>query len=156
VAVAFQDVHPPLAVVDAYRDVSRATSESQTRRNQGLAYQAERLALAQGLAAAAVQRATASSESRLARACGAAEAFLARQQARAGQPALADLRLYWETIATTLAGKTKLVLEPAPGLRRHFLISEPPAPALNAALPLVMPGAAAVEPKPAQLEVPRP
>ena len=32
--IAFQDIHPPLAVVDAYRDVSRATSDRQRRINE--------------------------------------------------------------------------------------------------------------------------
>ena len=34
-AVAFQDVHPPLAVVDAYRDVSRAESDRLRRVDEG-------------------------------------------------------------------------------------------------------------------------
>ncbi len=41
--IAFQDVHPPLEVVDAYRDISRAEKERKTRINEGLTYQADRL-----------------------------------------------------------------------------------------------------------------
>src|SRR5262249_13606429 len=36
--VAFQDTHPPLAVLDAYRDVSRSTSDRQRRINEASAY----------------------------------------------------------------------------------------------------------------------
>ncbi len=36
--VEFQDIHPPLAVLDAYRDVSRAVSDRQRRVNEATAY----------------------------------------------------------------------------------------------------------------------
>ena len=36
--VSFQDIHPPLAVLDAYRDVSRANSDRQRRVNEASAY----------------------------------------------------------------------------------------------------------------------
>src|SRR5205823_8547513 len=75
IGVAFQDVHPPLAVVDAYRDVSRAESERQRRINEGTTYQAERLALARGLAAATVNQAEADRQGQVARASGEADAF---------------------------------------------------------------------------------
>ena len=45
--ITFQDVHPPLAVVDAYRDVSRAQSDRQRRINEADAYRAEKLAEAE-------------------------------------------------------------------------------------------------------------
>src|SRR5262249_30633129 len=35
---AFQDIHPPLAVLDAYRDVSRAVSDRQRRDNEANSY----------------------------------------------------------------------------------------------------------------------
>jgi regulator of protease activity HflC (stomatin/prohibitin superfamily) len=151
--VAFQDVHPPLAVVDSYRDVSRAESERQRRFNEGETYRAEKLALAEGEAAATLERAHGETEARTARAAGAADAFLALQQARAAFPGLADRRLYGEALAQSLAGKAKLVIEPGPGQRRHFLIGEFPAgaslPELKAALPtLGAPGPAGEGPKP--------
>src|SRR5262249_43533421 len=43
-SVTFQDVYPPLAVVDAYRDVSRAQSDRQRRLNEAAAYRATKLA----------------------------------------------------------------------------------------------------------------
>jgi regulator of protease activity HflC (stomatin/prohibitin superfamily) len=137
--VAFQDVHPPLAVVDSYRDVTRAESERQKRINEAATYRAERLALGAGQAAVARERAQAESEARKARAAGAADAFLALEQARAGFPALADRRLYEETLAQALAGKSKIVLEPGKADRRLLWISDLPTgssvPELKAALP---------------------
>src|SRR5262249_6498015 len=46
--VAFQDIHPPLAVLDVYRDVSRATSDRQRRINEAGAYREQVLAEANG------------------------------------------------------------------------------------------------------------
>jgi Cu+-exporting ATPase len=124
-AVAFQDVHPPLAVVDAYRDVSRAESERQRRRNEGQTYGAERLAQARGRAAATVQGAEADRQGRIARASGEADAFAAQHGARAGLPALTDLRLYQELVASALAGRPKVVLDPSPA-RRHLIVPDVP------------------------------
>jgi Cu+-exporting ATPase len=152
-AVAFQDVHPPLAVVDSYRDVSRAESERERRLNEGETYRAERLARADGEATATLERAHAESEVRTAAAAGAADAFLALQQARLPYPGLSDCRLYGEALAQALAGKAKLVIEPGQGQRRQFLIGEFPAgaslPELKAALPtLSAPGPAKEGPNP--------
>ena len=46
--ISFQDIHPPLEVVDAYRDVSRATSDRQRRINEANAYRDQVVAEATG------------------------------------------------------------------------------------------------------------
>ena len=146
VGVAFRDVHPPLAVVDAYRDVSRAESERLRRANEGEAYRAEQLALAEGRAAATLSSAEADRASRLSRAGGQADAFLARQDARSTAPTLTDHRLYWELIASTLAGRAKLILDPGQANRRHIVLPDVPLDALATASTLLRaatdPGAA--------------
>jgi Cu+-exporting ATPase len=133
--VAFQDVHPPLPVLDAYRDVSRAESDRQRRRNEAATYQAEAAASARGASAATLNRAEADRTSRVERASAEAEAFLLVASARAAQPALNDHALYWEMISQTLAGKSKLVIDPAKARARHLIFSDgmPPNP------PLLMP-----------------
>ena len=138
-AVAFQDVHPPLAVVDAFRDVSRAESERRRRWVEGETYRAARLAEARGLAAAAVSAAEADRTGRLARAAGSADSFLGLLGARSTAPALTDHRLYWEAAAAALAGKGKVLLDPdRAGRRRHLILPDFPLgstpPALNAAI----------------------
>ena len=122
--VSFQDVHPPLAVVDAYRDVSRAESDRQRRRNEGKAYLAEALASARGESAATLNRAEADRASRVDRASSEADSFRYRAEARAGQPALTDLRLYWEAVSKALAGKPKLVLDPGRAGPRHLILPD--------------------------------
>ncbi len=73
--IMFQDVHPPMAVVDAYRDVSRAQSDRARRSNEGLAYRAEKLADAEARAVATVNSAHAASDTAVALAAGGADVF---------------------------------------------------------------------------------
>ncbi len=124
--VAFQDVHPPVAVVDAYRDVSRAESDRLRRIAEGETYRIGRLTTAEGLAVATVEKAEADREGRTARASGESDAFRDRVAARSASPALTDHRLYWETIASGFAGKAKVVLDPVPGQRRQLFLPEFP------------------------------
>jgi P-type Cu+ transporter len=125
-SVAFQDVHPPLTVVDAYRDVSRAESDRQRRTNEGLTYQSEALAAAQGQAAVTVNRAEAERAAQVDRASGESDAFRSLSAARAGQPWLTDRRLYWDLIVEWFAGKRKLVLDPGRAAPRHLIVPDVP------------------------------
>jgi P-type Cu+ transporter len=139
IGFAFQELHPPLAVVDAFRDVSRAEGERQRRINEAATYAAERLAEARGRAAALVSRAEAEGRRRVARAGGEADAFRDRLEARAPHPDLTDRALYHEAIAAAVAGKPKLILDPArAAARRHLILPEFPSgatsPAAKAAL----------------------
>jgi Cu+-exporting ATPase len=135
VRVDVQDAHPPLSVVDAYRDVSRAESDRQRRINEGKTARAEALALARGRAAATVQRAEADGEARVARAAGEADAFGVQVAARAAFPALTDHGLYWDNIANVFATRSKVVLddEAGAGRQRHLIVPNVPIPALGAA-----------------------
>jgi Cu+-exporting ATPase len=126
-AVSFQDVHPPLPVVDAYRDVSRAESDRLRKAIEGATYRANRLAMAESLAASMIQKAEADRDARTTRAAGESDAFLDRLGARAPAPTLTDHRLYWEAIASGFAGKDKVVLDPSSG-RRQLFLSEFPGP----------------------------
>jgi HflK protein len=129
----FQDAHPPLAVVDAYRDVSRAESDHLRRINEGRTARAEALAAARGRAAAIVNQAEAESTAQVARAMGEADAFEAARSARSPYPGLTDHRLYWETIQSVLAAKPKVVLDAEPGRHRHLVVPSLPIPAVEAA-----------------------
>jgi HflK protein len=133
VQVDFQDAHPPLAVVDAYRDVSRAGSDRLRRINEGRTARSEALAAARGRAAAIVNRAEAENRAQVARAAGEADAFEAQRAARAAFPGLTDHQLYWETIAASLASKPKVVLDAEPGRHRHLIVPGLAMPAVEAA-----------------------
>ena len=138
-AVAFQDVHPPIAVVDAYRDVSRAESDRQRKLNEGDTYLAEALASAKGKAAATVDRAEAERTTRVARASGEADAFTYLVAARALAPALTDHRLYWEMIVRVFANKSKVVLDPDRSRARHLILPNLPGGPAASSLPALGP-----------------
>jgi Cu+-exporting ATPase len=109
--VTFQDVHPPLAVVYAYRDVSRAESDRQRRINEAGAYSDETLAEAEGRAKAVVNAAEAWRDGLLARSSAAADAFLYQHAARERAPGLTDFRLFWGAVEEAFAGKPKMILD---------------------------------------------
>jgi membrane protease subunit HflK len=124
--VTFQDVHPPLAVVDAYRDVSRAESDRQRRINEAGAYRDETLAEAGGKAKAVVNAAEAKREGLVARAAASADAFLYQQSAREPAPALTDFRMFWEAVAGAFAGKPKMILDSIAERPRRLILTKLP------------------------------
>jgi P-type Cu+ transporter len=124
--IAFQDIHPPLAVVDAYRDVSRATSDQERRVNEANSYRDQILVEAKGKAQATVHAALADQSRRLALAAGGADAFSALRVARQNAPALTDFRLFWERVESVLGGKSKVILDEEPGRRRHLILPSLP------------------------------
>jgi membrane protease subunit HflK len=139
--VAFQDAHPPIAVVDAYRDVSRAESDRQRRAVEGKAYRAEALASARGQAAATLNQAEAAASVRVERASGEADAFRYLADARSAYADQTNRRIYWEFVSSILSGKPKLVLDPGQSQPRHLFFPEIPIglrdpPALNPAVVL--------------------
>jgi Cu+-exporting ATPase len=122
--VEFQDVHPPLAVLDAYRDVSRAVSDRQRRVNEAAAYRDRVVTEAGGRARSIGEAAEADRSRRLALAAAAADTFGSLLDARNYAPALTDFRLFWTTVAAAMAGKDKLLLDEEPGHRRHLVVPD--------------------------------
>ena len=124
--ITFQDVHPPLAVVDAYRDVSRAESDRRRRTNEAAAYRAEKLADAEARATATVNIAQADHDRSLALAASQADVFSYQLAARDQAPALTDFRLFWETIASVMADKPKLILDGSSGRPQRLILPRLP------------------------------
>ncbi len=120
--IAFQDIHPPLAVLDAYRDVSRASSDRQRRINEGIAYRDRVVTEAHGRSRSLRNHAEAGRSRRLSLAAGSADRFASLRQARQYAPALTDFRLFWKSIADALAGKDKFILDDNPARRRQMVI----------------------------------
>ena len=131
--ISFQDIHPPLDVVDAYRDVSRATSDRQRRINEANAYRDQIVAASTGKARAMIDAAEADRSTRLALAASGADAFNSLYDARRYAPALTDFRLFWTKVAQALDGKSKVILDEEPGRRRHLIM---PGLPLEQALPV--------------------
>ena len=124
----FQDLHPPVPVVDAYRDVSRAESDRQRRRNEATAYRDEAIASAKGQAAVTVNRAEGERATRVGRATGESQSFLDLVAARAEAPSLTDQRIYADAIRDLLVGKRKLILDHVKSRPRQLILSDTPIP----------------------------
>jgi regulator of protease activity HflC (stomatin/prohibitin superfamily) len=119
------DAHPPREVVPAYRDVAAAVSDAGRYRNDALAYAAEQRFSAIAEAKARRDSASTTAHRLTTRAEGDRHAFLAQQSAHAGHSALTDFRLLWNTLATSYAGRTKLILDAKAAGRRHIWLADP-------------------------------
>ena len=129
------DAHPPREVVPAYRDVSSAVSDAERSLNQARADASQRhwsaIAEAAGIRDAAATRA----DRLVQRATGEKAAFLAQAASHADAPALTEFRLLWDTLATSLPGRPKLILDRRAAGRRHLWLADPMqlSPALGSA-----------------------
>ena len=120
--VCFGDIHPPLEVVPAFRDVSIALEEKEARINEAQAYQYQTEALAQGQAAEMHCAAEGFASDRTQRATGAAARFLDVAAAYAAAPQVTAVRLYLQTMEVALAGKRKVIIDAAHGGRRALYL----------------------------------
>jgi Cu+-exporting ATPase len=162
--VCLIDVHPPLAVVDAFRDVSSAFKERERRKNEGDAYLRDRLIKAGGLAAwrelgagdseltderwsrlqpelageaaANLAAASAFATEQEEMATGEAAGFVLLQSSHSAKPDLAEWRLLYDTLSAALAGKRKVILHAHSG-RRHLFIGGLPGNA-SPSLPAIL------------------
>ena len=160
--VCLQDVHPPLDVVEAFRNVSRAFKKMGRMKNEAdRDYRARLIESAgvavwqqlegqpieitdevwndfarqlEGTAAQSLHRAEAATTLETAEAEGRAEIFVRQQGAYAAEPKLAALRMYLEEIAAAMAGKKKLILDNHSTGRRQLFFGAPDslAPFLSA------------------------
>jgi regulator of protease activity HflC (stomatin/prohibitin superfamily) len=123
--VRIVDAHPPREVVQSYRDVSSAVSDAQRSLNQAHADAAQRhwsaIAEAEAIRDAAKTRA----DRLVKRAAGEKAAFLAKAASHANAPMLTEFRLWWDTMATSLPGRPKLILDRRATGRRHLWLADP-------------------------------
>jgi Cu+-exporting ATPase len=146
--VRIVDAHPPREVVPAYRDVAAAVSDAERSLNQARAEAALRhwsaLAEAEAIRDAAGTRA----DQLVNRATGDRAAFLAKASSHAAAPTLTEFRMLWDTLAATLPGRPKLILDRRAGGRRHLWIADPErvSPDLGRALRPVSANTLAPEP----------
>jgi len=119
------DVHPPLDVVPAFREVTSAREEKEARINDAEAYQYERQALARGEARKELQSAEARSGDRTERAGGSAARFLSLSDAYRSGPVVTRLRLYLQAVEKALAGRRLVIIDrPAGGARRQLYLGK--------------------------------
>ncbi len=122
VDVCFGDIHPPLEVVPAFRDVSIATEEREARINEAQAYQYQTAAMARGQAAEQMLAAEGFSADRTQRATAAAARFVEVAAAYAAAPKVTAVRLYLQAMEIALSGKRKVIVDAAHGGRRALYL----------------------------------
>lgn len=143
--VQLQDVHPPVEVVQAFREVASALEEKSTRINEAESYLREQIPLARGQAQARLASAEAFCAARIERSRGESVRFIEREQAYRKAPEVTSLRLYFETIEQVLPNKQKYVVDAKKlGRRRFLFVDSKDLNLLNI-----------IEPKPATGEQPR-
>lgn len=119
--VCLGDVHPPLDVVPAFREVASALEDKEARINRARAYQSEAEALVEGQVAERLRAAESFRDDRIARAHGDAGKFTELAAGYAQNRDLAALRLHFDMIETTLAGRPKVIVGGTPAGRRRML-----------------------------------
>jgi len=164
--VCLQEIHPPLAVVSAFRDVSSAFKEKERMRNEAQAYYRDKVIQAAGEpawrelseggselndelwselqtrlageAAAEINAAHAFADEKQEAAAGEAESFVLVENAHSAAPRLTEWRMFLETLAEAMPGKRKLILDARSGGRRHLLLGLPQGQASDL-MPLLEP-----------------
>jgi Cu+-exporting ATPase len=111
------DVHPPVEVVDAFRDVASAEEERVMKVNEADAYSKESIPIARGNAKARLEEASGYRASRIDQSQGDASRFLARIS-ETGTAALTMFRLQIEALETVLAGKRIVITDDHKGGKR--------------------------------------
>jgi len=114
------DVHPPVEVVEAFRDVASAEEERVMRVNEADAYTKEAIPLARGGAKAQLEQAAGYKATRISHSEGDIARFLARLAPNASMP-LTMFRLQIEAIESVLPQKRMIILDDHRGGRRGVI-----------------------------------
>ncbi|MFQ5810120.1 MAG: FtsH protease activity modulator HflK, partial [Armatimonadota bacterium] len=119
--VRLQDIHPPLEVVDAFRDVSSAEEDKARVVNEAQAYANDVLPKARGQKDADIIAAEAYAEAAVDRAHGAAARFTPVAEAYRAGPSVTGQRLYLETLERSMSDLKKVIVDPRHRGRRQMI-----------------------------------
>jgi membrane protease subunit HflK len=122
-SVRLQDVHPPIELVDAYRDVASAIEEKSRVINEAEGYLNEQLPLARGAATNIVMAATAARDAKVADSTGKSGRFAATVKPLGAQRAAHAERLYLELMEEILPNEQLYVVDRR-GRSQIYLINE--------------------------------
>jgi membrane protease subunit HflK len=115
ITVKLQDVHPPLEVVSAFRDVASAREDKNRLINQAEAYRDSLIPEVRGLGAKQIEEARAESTEAIERSHGETSRFLEVVKEYEKSRDVTSLRLYLETMERVLPGLEKFIVEPDVG-----------------------------------------
>ena len=145
--IRFQDMHPSVEVVDAFREVAGALEEKSRMINEAEGYANEQVALARGQGEALAQEAKGYLASRSERAVGDAARFQQLESAYRTAPTATATRLYLEAMEEILPGRKKLVIDTQGGRRNLWTVDDGV---------LVAPPGARMQQPPPPFEMPQP
>jgi len=108
--VELQQVNPPKAVIDAFRDVQAARADAEREQNQATGYANDILPRARGEAAQIQQDAEGYKAARVSEAEGSAARFISQQAAYAKAKDVTSKRLYLETMEKVMKDARKVIM----------------------------------------------
>ena len=111
--VNLSEVTAPQEVIDAFRDVQRASNDAQSKVNDAYAYRNQVVQSAQGQAVQMVREAEAYKAEKVATARGDAERFLSVYEQYKQNPAVTERRLYLESMQSIFGGMNKVLIDPS-------------------------------------------
>ena len=111
-AVKMQDVHPPVEVVEYFRDVASAREDKNRLINEAHAYRNEVMPIARGQALEQIRQAEAERKERTDRAAGEADRFVALLQTYQQARTVTETRLFLEAVDEALPELEKFIIEP--------------------------------------------
>ncbi|HYZ34650.1 MAG TPA: FtsH protease activity modulator HflK [Crenalkalicoccus sp.] len=109
--VQLQRVDPPVAVIEAFRDVQRAAADRERQRNEAEGYRNDIIPRARGEAQRMIQEAQGQRDSQVARARGEAQRFAQVLAAYSQSQDITLRRLYLETMEDILRRNPKIVVD---------------------------------------------
>jgi membrane protease subunit HflK len=109
--VQLQKVDPPAAVIDSFRDVQRANTDADRKRNEADSYQNDIVPRARGDAARLVAEADGARQVSVAEATGQAQRFLSVLNAYAVAKDVTLQRLYIETMQEILSNTPSVIVD---------------------------------------------
>jgi len=111
VAVQLQNVHPPKAVIEAFKDVASAKENKIKLINESQGYQNDILPKAKGKAAQMLNQAQATKAEAVNIAKGDAARFLSNLRGYQQAPSVTRKRMYLETMEKVLANVDKIIID---------------------------------------------
>ncbi len=108
--IQLQEVHPPKAVIEAFKDVQRAKEDKETKVNSAMAYRNDLVPRSKGAAEQKILEAEGYKAKRVAEARGDAERFIKLHDKYKTAKSITKQRMYYETMMKVLPGKKKYML----------------------------------------------